>query len=69
MEKVIVELDRWPFHNDRISFGRDRDQDATMLLHRIITIRVTEDRLEDTLDQEAERLHAILRARREEARN
>src|SRR5438105_15865217 len=31
VERVIVELDGWHFHNDRTAFGRDRDQDATML--------------------------------------
>jgi hypothetical protein len=63
-ERVIVELDGWPFHRDKDTFESDRDRDATMLMHDIPTIRVTYDRLDNTPDREAARLHAILARRR-----
>ena len=60
---MIVEVDGEEFH--RYTFERDREQDATMLLHGIVTIRVTDDRLTKTPAREADRLHEILRSRRE----
>jgi hypothetical protein len=62
-ERLVVELDGWPFHRDRDKFESDRDQDATMLAHAIATIRITYDRLDDP-DREAARLHTILATRR-----
>ena len=67
-EQVIVELDSWKYHQLRSSFESDRERDATMLFHRIVTIRITDPRLEKSPDREAERLHAILRWRREDRR-
>jgi Transcriptional regulator, AbiEi antitoxin len=66
VERVVVELDGWPFHRYRRSFEDDREQDAAMLLHRIITIRVTDKRLDTSPDQEGWRMLEILRARRQE---
>jgi hypothetical protein len=66
-ERLIVELDGWPFHRDRSSFESDRDRDATMLVHEIPTVRITYERLEQTPDREAARLHSILRQRRRAA--
>jgi hypothetical protein len=63
-EKLIVELDGWPFHRTKLAFENDRDRDATMLAHGIATVRITRDRLENTPVREAERLMAILEARR-----
>jgi hypothetical protein len=63
-EKLIVELDGWPYHRDRSKFESDRDQDATMLAHSIATIRITYARIEDDPDREAARLHVILENRR-----
>jgi len=63
-ERLIVELDGWPFHRDRNKFEGDPDQDATMLAHRIATVRITYDRLEGDPDREAARLHMILAGRR-----
>lgn len=63
-ERLVVELDGWPFHRDRNKFESDRDQDATLLAYRIATIRITYDRLEDDPDREAARLHSILEDRR-----
>jgi hypothetical protein len=64
VERVIVELDGWPFHRYRRSFEDDREQDATMLRHRIVTIRITDERLDNSPDEEADRLHEILAGRR-----
>jgi len=63
-EKLVVELDGWPYHNDRHSFETDRERDATMLMYGIATIRITYDRLEIDPDREAARLHMILEDRR-----
>jgi very-short-patch-repair endonuclease len=66
-ERVIVEIDSWKYHSDRGAFESDRDRDAERLAAGIETVRVTEERLENTPAREAERLHAILRARRRAA--
>jgi putative AbiEi antitoxin of type IV toxin-antitoxin system/uncharacterized protein DUF559 len=58
--KVIVELDSWPFHKGKIPFENDRERDAVALTRGYVTVRVTEERLEERPDQEAQRLHKIL---------
>ena len=66
-ERVIVEIDSWRFHSDREAFEGDRDRDAERLAAGLATVRVTEERLTAMPAREAERLHAILRARRRAA--
>ncbi len=66
-ERVIVELDSWPFHGDKIAFETDRERDATTLALGFVTVRVTEERLDERPRTEAERLHAILARRRSDA--
>ncbi len=63
-EKVVVELDSWAFHRGKIAFESDRERDAHMLANGFVTVRVTEERLGGRPRDEAERLHAILAARR-----
>ena len=63
-EKVIVELDSWPFHKGKIAFETDRERDAETLAKGFVTVRVTGERLDERPQHEATRLHAILRARR-----
>lgn len=63
-ERVIVELDGWDFHNSRTSFEGDRDRDADTLAARIVTVRITWERLTERPDQEARRLSLILSQRR-----
>ena len=63
-ERVIVELDSWGFHGDKIAFETDRERDAAMLALGFVTIRVTEERLAERPREEAARLHAILEQRR-----
>jgi hypothetical protein len=63
-ERLIVECDGWDFHNDRQAFEDDRERDAAMLEHGIVTIRITRRRLTGQPEREAARLHAILEQRR-----
>jgi len=63
-EGVIVELDSWRFHKGKPAFETDRERDADTLAHGLVTVRVTEERLAERPEHEAERLHAILRRRR-----
>jgi hypothetical protein len=63
-ERVIVELDSWQFHKDKIAFETDRERDAVTLAHGYVTVRVTEERLENRPDREAHWLDAILARRR-----
>jgi hypothetical protein len=57
---LIVELDGWEFHSSRTSFENDRDRDATMLAHGLVTVRITWERLVGTPEREAHRFRAIL---------
>ncbi len=66
-EQLIVELDGYEFHSSREAFERDRDPQA--MVSGIGTVRVTWLRLIDDSEDEAARLHAILRARRARAAN
>jgi Transcriptional regulator, AbiEi antitoxin len=61
--RLVVECDGWDFHNDRQAFEDDRERDATMLLHGIVTIRITKRRLDREPEREAARLHAIIEQR------
>ncbi|MGN6870900.1 MAG: type IV toxin-antitoxin system AbiEi family antitoxin domain-containing protein [Solirubrobacteraceae bacterium] len=61
-ERVIVELDSWRFHQGKPAFETDRERDAVTLSHGYVTLRVTEERLEQSPQREAERLHTILAA-------
>jgi hypothetical protein len=63
-ERVIVEVDGYPFHSDRDSFERDRDRDATMLAADYVTVRITHERMTHQPEAEARRLLQILEARR-----
>jgi hypothetical protein len=64
VEKVIVELDSWRFHKGKIAFETDREGDADTLARGFVTVRVTEERLDERPGEEAIRLHAILATRR-----
>jgi Transcriptional regulator, AbiEi antitoxin/Protein of unknown function (DUF559) len=59
-ERVIVELDSWSYHGDKIAFETDRERDAYMLARGLVTVRVTEERLDGRPREEAHRRHAIL---------
>jgi predicted transcriptional regulator of viral defense system len=66
-EKLIVELDGYETHSSRAAFEGDRNRDADALASGLGTVRITKARMRDEPDQEAARLHAILRVRRAEA--
>jgi hypothetical protein len=61
-ERVIVELDSWPYHKDKPAFETDRERDAYTLERGFVTVRVTEERLDERPGEEAGRLHVILAA-------
>jgi predicted transcriptional regulator of viral defense system len=60
VEKVIVELDGWEFHKDKIAFEDDRERDAEMLAHGYVTVRMTWTRIHGRPRREARRLQHIL---------
>jgi hypothetical protein len=59
-EKVIVELDGWEFHKNKIAFEDDRERDAEMLAHGYVTVRMTWERIHERPHKEARRLRTIL---------
>lgn len=61
--RLIVEVDGYDVHAGPVSFETDRDRDATMLALGLPTIRITEERMDNEPEREADRLHAILRQR------
>lgn len=63
-EKVIVEVDSWEFHRFRSTFESDRNRDADMLAAGFLTVRVTDSRMAQNPEQEAQRLNTILEGRR-----
>jgi very-short-patch-repair endonuclease len=63
-ERLIVELDGWEYHGTREAFEDDRERDAATLAAGFQTIRITWERLRGDPAREAERLRAILDARR-----
>jgi Protein of unknown function (DUF559) len=66
-ERVIVEVDSAEFHMDRYSFERDRKRDVVMLEAGIVTVRITDERMKQEPEDEAQRLLSILAARRKAA--
>ena len=60
-ERVIVELDSVEFHDDPISFRRDRRRDRGSAAHGFVTVRLLK---EDLTDEDAEELHQTLAQRR-----
>jgi very-short-patch-repair endonuclease len=63
---LIVELDGWDYHADRVAFANDRERDAFMLDHGLVTVRITWERLHEAGEREAGRLHRILARRARE---
>ncbi len=63
-EGVIIELDSWQSHKDRQTFERDREKDADATADGLLTVRITDERMESDARREADRLQRILEARR-----
>jgi hypothetical protein len=66
-ERLIVEVDGYEVHSGPVSFEDDRDRDAHMLALDLPTVRVTEDRMDNSPGREAGRLQEILELRRRAA--
>ncbi len=66
-EKIVIELDSWEFHKDKVAFETDRDKDLDRQLAGYAPVRITWDRIEYRSAREAARLHELVRQRREAA--
>ncbi|MBV9684115.1 MAG: DUF559 domain-containing protein [Solirubrobacterales bacterium] len=66
-ERVIVEIDTWDSHGLRTSFGSDRKRDAEMLAFGYVTIRTTDERLEEDPEHEVRLILKVLAERRQAA--
>ena len=64
-ERVIVEIDSYEFHSDKTTFELDREKDAAAAVKGLMTVRLTDERMNEDPVREARRLGAILVARRE----
>jgi very-short-patch-repair endonuclease len=58
--QLIVELDGWEFHKDRVAFETDRRRDADTLEAGYRTLRITWERLHECADAEVRRLRRML---------
>ena len=58
--RLIIELDSWRFHRDRVSFERDRAKDAAALAEGLRTLRSTDRRLRGDAPEEARLIRRIL---------
>jgi hypothetical protein len=58
--RLIVEVDGYEVHSGPASFESDRDRDASMLALGLPTVRITEERMDNEPEREAERLRVIL---------
>lgn len=63
-ERIVVELDSWEFHSERVPFETDRDRDFDRLLAGFVTVRLTWERMHMQPAREARRLHQLLANRR-----
>ncbi|HWE34546.1 MAG TPA: hypothetical protein VG410_13730 [Solirubrobacteraceae bacterium] len=63
-ERVVLELDSWEYHNQRVRFEHDRDLDVERLVEHHVTVRLTWERMFGRPAREAARLHKLLEARR-----
>ena len=63
-ERLVVEVDSHQFHSDRQTFEGDRNRDVDFLAAGIVTVRITDERMNQKPEHEASRLNKILAARR-----
>ena len=61
--RVVVELDGFAFHGDRVAFERDRLRDADLVAAGECVLRLTWRRLTARGDEEAERLRRLIATR------
>jgi very-short-patch-repair endonuclease len=62
-QRLIIELDGWDFHSDRMAFEDDRARDAAALRAGYATLRITWERLHDDPEREAATIRQVLRSR------
>jgi very-short-patch-repair endonuclease len=62
-QRVIIELDGYEFHFDRTAFELDREKDAEAVVKGLLTVRVTDERMNQNPNREAARLRTILKQR------
>jgi hypothetical protein len=60
---VVVELDGFAYHRDRVAFERDRERDAMLQLAGYRVLRFTHRRLEVAPDEAIETVRGLLRDR------
>jgi hypothetical protein len=63
-ERVVLELDSWEYHNERVNFEHDRDLDVDRLVEHYETVRLTWERMFGRPEREANRLRKLLESRR-----
>lgn len=66
-ERIVVELDSWEYHSERVDFESDRDRDVERLVAGFVTVRLTWERMHRQPAREAKRLHQLLAQRRARA--
>jgi hypothetical protein len=66
-ERIVLELDSWRFHSEKVDFESDRDRDVERLLAGFVTVRLTWERMHTWPAREAKRLHQLLAQRRPRA--
>jgi very-short-patch-repair endonuclease len=64
-ERIVLELDSWEFHSERVDFESDRDRDVERLVVGFVTVRLTWERMHIRPAREAKRLHQLLAGRRD----
>jgi hypothetical protein len=67
-EHIVLELDSWRFHSEKVPFESDRDRDVDRLVEDFLTIRITWERMHERPQREADRLHVIVNRQRERYR-
>ncbi len=66
-EHIVLELDSWRYHAEKVPFESDRDRDVERLLAGFVTVRLTWERMHVRPAREARRLHQLLAQRRARA--
>ena len=66
-EHIVLELDSWRFHSEKVDFESDRDRDVERLLAGFVTVRLTWERMHMRPAREARRLNQLLAQRRPRA--
>lgn len=63
-ERLIVEIDSYPYHRDLAIFTRDRRKDSAALARGYATVRIPETEFDHDGTEQAKEIRAILADRR-----